>query len=179
MASFFSLSFIRNICRFNIFILAVTAQNILATAASMFVLHRYTKEQEEKEAKEMLSEPTETTGSDSLNHSHVPTSQLSDQHTEQNLNIGFRIKKLISNYKSGPPSQTKVDAFERVVVSRSSHSKEPNTNITTAQVERNVTGIRRCWTRGCRLSSRELDRMFFVIFAVVSCIVLSCIMHLP
>ena len=147
------------------FVVAITVEIVLATAATILVLNRYTEEQE-KEQEEMTSLQAADT-------EDVTSTQRRHRRPVPSGEVNYSANKEISGFNNIPPSHAKLDAFERPVSALdNSRSTQPAT-----KVEREVTGIRRYWTRGCRLSSTELDRMFFVMFTVVTVVALACIMH--
>ena len=124
----------------------------------------------------MSSQSSETGGDNSLLSSDALARQLRHQLFVPDGDIDCKSKDVPTN--SAPPSHPKLDAFERPITTHDNPA-ETHTADKTCRVESKVTGIRRYWTRGYRLSSSELDWMFFVIFSVVSIVFLVCIMRAP
>ncbi|KAK3778178.1 hypothetical protein RRG08_007416 [Elysia crispata] len=161
-------------CRFNSFIVAVTVDIILATAATMFVLHRYTKEQEQEQADEetTLTPSTEPKGRNSIFLPEATSLKQRSKVSTVNPAIQRTTQTIITNSSSALPPHPKLDAFQRSVstpeTSRYQHAP---------RLKQGMMGVRRFWTRGYRLTSSELDWMFLVVFTVTSIVVLVSVMH--
>ena len=157
---------------------AITEQNILATAASIFVLHRYMKEQEEKEEEVTSSTSPTTEGDNSPHFEETPTHERIPQRPTRNGDIYDTIKTVTSRSRPVAPWQPQQDGFEEPVFSPAPVGHCQTVRGTPGR-EREVTGFRRYWTRGCRLSSTELDRMFFVVFTVTNAGIVLGILFVP
>ena len=149
----------------------------------MFVLHRYNKEQEEKQEQERkknelaaLSQ-TDTKGGNYVHLAEKLRGQL--RHNALNVvdSIDHRIQTVTdtSDSRSCPSPQSKQAGYQRSAV-----RPEPGTARAspgnTHHPEMTVSRVRRFWARGYRLTSTELDWMFFVLFDVTSTLVYVCIM---
>ncbi|RUS70363.1 hypothetical protein EGW08_021877 [Elysia chlorotica] len=180
-----------NICRFNAFIVAVTVDIILATAASMFVLHRYAWEQEQEQKQQQEHEHAQgqaeeemtslqyekTKGNDSILHSD-PTSRSPDHAQRRKFSIANSIKNpnkvqaFLSSSVPAPPGQPTPDVFLRSAVPTGPHSPQRSARLGIGR-----KGVTRFWNRGYRLTSSQLDWMFLFLFTTSTIVVLICIMH--
>ncbi|GFR62183.1 acetylcholine receptor subunit alpha-like 2 [Elysia marginata] len=161
-----------NTCRFNLFIVAVTTKIILATAASMFVLHRFAAEQEQKE-EEVTASPSDQTGG--FNSTVGSPSRQNGASMNR-----VRVAVCDSRSSSTPSSHhQKVDAFERPAPTPPPSPTEQRSAKTTSRPKKAVAGISRFWRKGYRLSSSELDWMFLAMFLLASIIAYPVIMRAP
>ncbi|GFR84292.1 hypothetical protein ElyMa_005995300 [Elysia marginata] len=141
----------------------------------MFVLHRYTAEQEQKEEEVTSSAYDQTEGVNfALDSPLRQPSRQSRRRPSHPNHIINRARAAVSDSNStSSSSNQKLDAFERPA----SVPPPPASNITRQR--KPVTGVSRFWTRGYRLTSSELDWVFLVMFLLTSIIVYPVIMHVP
>ncbi|GFO23687.1 neuronal acetylcholine receptor subunit alpha-2 [Plakobranchus ocellatus] len=158
------------ICRFNAVIVTISVKIILATMASIFVIRRYTQEQEEKE-QEMTSSSSARGEGDNSCFSFDSLPIKLKRFIKESKKDPLEIRNSVS--ESIQLGATKIDAFERA----GSTSAEPRTTNAASCPKAQVSGKSRCWTKGRRLTSAELDRMFFLLFSICSVIIYPVLMH--